>query len=62
MATNNQQIAFEIMERDHKTGESVIIDAVAAINTAEAKSKWHIKTGQYDTSEYSYWVKHPICK
>jgi hypothetical protein len=62
MITKQHKTAFEIMERDHQTGESTSIDVVTAVTTAEAKSLWHIKTGQYDTSEYSYWVKHPICK
>jgi hypothetical protein len=61
MVTREVKIAFEIMRRDHRNGESVAIDAITAADPAEAKSKWHIKTGQYDTSEYSHWVKHPIC-
>lgn len=64
MATNNRKTkaAFEIMERDHRTGESNAIDVVTAATSAEAKSLWHIQTGQYDTADYSYWVKHPVCK
>ena len=61
MATNKTKTAFEIMERNHKTGESVGVDVITAVDPAEAKSKWHIRTGQYDTAECSYWVKHPIC-
>ena len=60
--TKQNKTAFEIMERDHTTGESVAIDTIAAINPAEAKSKWHIRTGQYDTAEFSYWVKYPVCR
>ena len=62
MATNKQKTAFEIMERDHKTGESVGVDVITAVNSAEAKSKWHIRTGQYDSADFSYWVKHPVCR
>ena len=62
MATEKNKTAFEIMERDHKTGDSVVIDTIAAITPAEAKSKWHIRTGQYDTADSSYWVKHPVCR
>ncbi len=64
MATENRknQTAFEIMERDHRTGESNPIDVVTATTTAEAKSLWHIRTGQYDTADFSYWVKHPVCR
>ena len=54
--------AFEIMERNHKTGESNNVDVVTAKTKSEAKSIWHLRTGQYDTSEFSYWVKYPVCR
>ena len=55
-------MAFVIMERDHKTGESIQLTTIVAINSSAAKSKFHIDTGVYDNGKKSYWIKSPVCR
>ena len=53
---------FTIMKRDHKTGKSEPVEVIIAENAAEAKSKFHLKGDTYDSAQYSYWVKFPVCR
>ena len=53
---------YTIMVRNRSTGLSEELLSVVASTPAEAKSIFHINTGQYDNARYSYWVKHPVCK
>ncbi len=57
-----KEMAFVIMERDHKTGESIQLTTIVAINSSAAKSKFHIDTGVYDNGKKSYWIKSPVCR